>query len=1812
MWRLGSAPRFSLISFAVALLIFFTSVTTQGQTASHIREPQRNFTPAGSFNLTDFESINTTNGNLILRFPLGQLPSGRSAMRGGFYLQYNSKLYDTFIGPANDITGQVSLQNLLRDSIEAGWQLRSRYDLSVANRNNEIDTGYEQAALAACISQGFSTEQNALATYIWKVKIRFPDGSEHLFRPSGYADGRGDGYFNVDTFGNTRVYGCSGTSGQGCGCSLIQGTDPNPRMTYYSADGSYLRLIIERNQDWTLYYPDGSKVVNQGPLQRVYDRNGNYYNIAFNAISDDAGRSVSLGYDPATGDDLITQTGVGDNPLVWRIKWKTISIANKAYSSTAAVSSPLERGNTAIQQWTGDYRVVDKIILPTQLGDLSYTFNYDTTTGWAEVSSIVMPADTSETPPQVAYQYTYPGGLANGLPTCTNILRGYPSTKTLTWQAQADGAITPTTETWSYGIGSAGTIIINPDGGVTSESHGDTSRPAVDTGLVRSIERPDGSKTERIWALNPPPWLGSTPPTMSERNAFVKTEFNSVKDAGGSYAQTAIKDFVYDKNGNVLQVTEYDWVDYSLVPRDASGFPLGIPGGLTPKRVTLNTYNNATPDCLTPGNHANAYWNIAPSGGYTTLALNATASKEIRATAGGAVQARTEYTYDDPATTANPTVTRSWDSTNGTNSIAVTNQYGTYLTGTTGKLIKTIDANGVATSYTYGDIGNGVTDLYVTKTIVAEGAAVARTSENKYDFHTGAVTEAKDTDNNVITKMTLDVFGRPILIQEAYGIAGVEKQTATEYSDTQRRVIVRSDLNTTGDGKLIAIQHYDQLGRIRLTRRLENGNPAEATDETKGVKIQTRYFAGDAGNPNSYELVSAPYRAATSGAAGGEPGMAWKRTKFDKGRRVIEVETFAGATPPTPWGSASVSSGKFTTEYDAEFTTVTDQAGKKRRSRVDALGRLVRVDEPDAVGNLGGTTASVQPTDYAYNALDNLIQTSQTGVPNGGSSAVTQNRYFNYSSLGRLISANNPESGVITHEYDANGNLTRKTDARGIVINYTYDELNRNRTVDYSNTAVNPDITRVYDNPAPGVYGKGKFWKDYAGGDDNNGQNVEHKEVDSYDALGRPLSVRRKFKNNGVWSAAFTTSQTYNLAGHVKTKTYPSGRSVIYAYDVAGDLTDFTGNLGDAVSRTYSTGIQYNPQGQLIREQFGTSTPLYHRRHYNSRGQLFDVRLGTDSSAVNDGPNPAQWTGASWNRGALRMFFSSNLIEYAWPAVAPQSNNGNLYRQDHFVPTALDGDGNVTGWAMSADYYCYDSLNRVAVAAEEYYTSGGGYTPGVFEQRFSYDRFGNRLVSSAVGTGVPNPGFKINGANNRLIAPTDADGGQASDKMRYDASGNLIKDTQTQTGTTGNRTYDAENRMLTADGANGLANSYVYDADGYRTRRSLNNSGEIWWQVYGISGELVAEYQLVSGTPTLKKEYGYRNGQLLVIAEATGTCQWLATDALGTPRMIADQTGDLSGMKRRDYLPFGEELLAGVGHRQATNGYSLAQSQQPRQQFTGKERDSETGLDYFDARYYGSVYGRFTSPDEFTGGPDELYDFADNAGDNPLLYAEKGEPQSLNKYQYCYNNPLVHTDIDGHKPWDWVKVGLDIASFVPGPVGTVASLAQAGIAIAEGDYKGALIAAAGAIPGEKLIGGAVKALDKIAGGAKVLDKLADSAKGIRRLVSKAEEAAEAGDTIRIRHYTNRQGLEGIEKDRVIKASDQNKVFAESANKKPLSARDAEQKYQIKPGRGRDYVETNVPRNRVERVKNPRTQNYELQIKGDVCLSCDATFTKRKN
>ena len=145
---------------------------------------------------------------------------------------------------------------------------------------------------------------------------------------------------------------------------------------------------------------------------------------------------------------------------------------------------------------------------------------------------------------------------------------------------------------------------------------------------------------------------------------------------------------------------------------------------------------------------------------------------------------------------------------------------------------------------------------------------------------------------------------------------------------------------------------------------------------------------------------------------------------------------------------------------------------------------------------------------------------------------------------------------------------------------------------------------------------------------------------------------------------------------------------------------------------------------------------------------------------------------------------------------------------------------------------------------------------------------------------------------------------------------------------------------------------------------------------------LNADTALYSNTSTIN------NVKISGNVSTPGPIHWLVADQLGTPRIVFDQTGSLSTTTRHDYLPFGEELFA--NGRNSQLGYGNGDG--VRQQFTQKERDNETELDYSLNRYYSYKQGRFTSPD-------------------PTLASLRGSnPQTLNRYAYVLNNPLLFID----------------------------------------------------------------------------------------------------------------------------------------------------------------------------------------------------------
>ncbi len=1223
-------------------------------------------------------------------------------------------------------------------------------------------------------------------------------------------------------------------------------------------------------------------------------------------LMDQLGRKIILEYQGFSGGDVVHMPGVGGVDLTYQVYWKGIQTW-KTYST----DDPGKYDENGYPEMLNYQFVVWRIDLPAATGGLQYLFGYNApdinsapcctpSYGWGELSSVTLPSGA-----QAQYQYKLDGGNGPGMDyTWTNVVNNYVTRKSLTYQQQYDGSSTPVTETTNYTLAPGISTIVTPAGGLVTQLN-DGSRNTRTTNA-------DGTLSEKIWQGNrpqnfaagyaPDPATGIDPYDPQRANSYIKTEFTSVRDAGATLTKTAIKDYNYDKNGNVTTVREYDWVDYGAVTRNGEGLPTGIPASAVLKRVTTNSYANATPDASDYNtNDADSYWNAA-----SPALRNVIAASEI--SNGSTTLTRSEFFYDNAATTGNLTQQKSWDSTKGaysnpltgTNSISTTAQYNSY-----GSPTLTADARGVQTQIVYGSVG-GFIDLYPTQVKTAYQTSVQRTETREYDFSTGILTRVTDVDNNVATATTYDVFGRPTLVKAAEG-KDEETRTATEYSDVNRRVIVRSDLNIPGDGKLVSIQHYDQMGRIRLARQLEDAATQSAIDETTGIKVQTRYVVSNPCQPastpeclaanssvlGSYQLVSNPYRANTSSGASAETTMGWTRSRSDKGGRTIAIENFSGATLPAPWGDNSSSTGVVVMSYDANATTVMDQASKLRRSITDGLGRLSRVDEPNSSGALGSVTTPNQATSYTYDALDNLTTVVQ-GV---------QTRTFVYSSLKRLTSASNPESGNFIYSYDNNGNLTSKVDPRNTT-SFVYDSLNRVTSRTYSDGT--PTVAYIYD--AVGVANsKGRLT--------SVSSSVSASNYTAYDALGRVTAA-----NQVTDGQTYSMSYSYNRAGTQISFTYPSGRIISMELDEAGRMA----GVRDQQSGAYYAGaagtdttnrMKYAAHGGVSLMKLGNN--LWEHTNFNSRLQSMEIGLGTSGT----------------DSSTLRLTYSYGTT----------NNNGNVQSVSY-----------LGGGLSYTQSFGYDELNRLTTSSE----STGGWS-----QTNKYDRYGNR----AIDLGGGNQSLYFNSAN-RIT----------NSGYSYDAAGNLLNDGMQSFG------YDAENKIKSV---NGVTDVCRYDGDGNRIRKNFTN-GDKLRMVYS-GGQLIAEYDLTNGS--LKKEYVYgAKGLLATIDPNTGT-QYTTADHLGSPRVITNSSAGV--VSRHDYMPFGEELCSGVGGRIA--GMEFCVNDGVRQKFTSHERDTETGLDYMEARYYQGLQGRFTSSD-------------------PLLASgEIRRPQSWNRYAYVLNNPLRLLDPTG-------------------------------------------------------------------------------------------------------------------------------------------------------------------------------------------------------
>ena len=831
------------------------------------------------------------------------------------------------------------------------------------------------------------------------------------------------------------------------------------------------------------------------------------------------------------------------------------------------------------------------------------------------------------------------------------------------------------------------------------------------------------------------------------------------------------------------------------------------------------------------------------------------------------------------------------------------------------KTIKTIDANTSDARDQVTQVEYSVEYKYAFPTKItsavpdptgANGSAASFITTSAYDAPTGLLTSTTDANYQTTTMDYNDPLHRLTRVGRPDG-----GETSYEYGNTTGSFYIRSRTKLEASRSTDAYQYFDGLGRPARTYSYDG--KADLPWSAVEMKYDGMGRAWQASNPVRVANQGDPVSTTE-----------WTTTEYDALGRVMTVTTPDNA--------------KIITAYEGNRAMVTDQASKSRRSETDALGRLTQVIEytrvvpdPKIVAAPNGTD---HPTDYEYDALGNLRKVAQGG----------QQRFFSYDSLSRLLRVKNPEQDTnanlalssadpvtnhnawsSSYSYDENGNLRTRTDARGIVTSYEYDNLNRNTTIDYSTTTTKPDVTRRYDGVGvtPAVlYAKGQLT--YVG---TAGEFVSTYTYDAFDVMGR---VKQSTQTTGS-NPSYVMGYGYDLAGNMSSQTYPSGRVVTTTFDAAGRVGGVTGQKIGEANKTYASAFSYTAHGAVSQVQLGNQ--LWEHTIYNNRLQPREIGLGTTPT----------------DAGKLKL-------EYDYGTT---NNNGNVRSQTLTVPTSSTGTG-----FTATQTYTYDALNRIETADELNGTSTS------WKQKFLYDQFGNRRFDASHTT-VPQITMANEYVTNPAISP--ANNRISSAGYRYDVAGNLECVPEHPCGQItpypAFYAYDAENRLQTA----GSGTTYSYDGDGKRVTKVSGGVTTVF--VYNALGQLVAEYSSAA-------------------AEANGT-QYLTSDHLGTPRVVTLADGAVKS--RHDYLPFGEELFANMGERRTGQGYAeqFGVKDGVRQQFTGYERDNETGLDYAQARYFSSAQGRFTSVD-------------------PLLASGRpAMPQSWNRYSYVLNNPLRLVDPTG-------------------------------------------------------------------------------------------------------------------------------------------------------------------------------------------------------
>ncbi|MBW2046567.1 MAG: hypothetical protein JRI96_17110, partial [Deltaproteobacteria bacterium] len=708
-----------------------------------------------------------------------------------------------------------------------------------------------------------------------------------------------------------------------------------------------------------------------------------------------------------------------------------------------------------------------------------------------------------------------------------------------------------------------------------------------------------------------------------------------------------------------------------------------------------------------------------------------------------------------------------------------------------------------------------------------------------------------------------------------------------------------------------------------------------------------------------------------------------------------------------------------TSTYDyrlGKVLTATDPNGQTTENIYDALGRLVKVigpkdsrDYPGVIYEYGLTALPIKITkkvkaDYTaspgyltthqfYDGLGRLIQTRspaeddpETGRPRQViTGTVTfdcrgniKEKYlpyfaesspdfsppgysrphftFDYDPVGRLIRTTNPDSTFSSIAYD--DRITTTTDENGHYKTVYYDAYGRATKIEEHNNADTYTTTYEYDT-------QGNLTRLT----DNQSNTTQIR----YDSLGR--KIRMDDPDMGEWTYA------YDKVGNLTEQTDAKGQIISFTYDSLNRLTRKRAGSQTIAAYYYDDASKENCIGRLsrIEDRSGQTEFFYDvlgretktiktvngagsftvERGYDALDRLTSLRY-PDGEAVTYAYNKAGLietvTGAGNYITNIDYSPTGQLlkVEYGNNTHTSYAYDPNTLRLVNLTTQSPQGRIQDLSYEFDGvgnvtsinDYVCSSSQDFSYDGLDRLTQAQGPYGT----MTYSYDSIGNMTYKSDIGQ-------MTYGDNAGPHALTSAQG----TTYLYDANGNMTQGKNKQ------MQYDAENRLKKVI-TQASTTEFLYDGDGGRVIKTNLDTAEYTVYIGSI-------YEIDNRGDATKHIFAGSNR--ICSLKSGSTASYYHSDHLGSSNVVTDENG--AKVALYEYKPYGS-FSSSIEYQESSISHY----------FTGQELDSSTGLYYYGARYYDAELGRFTQPDSIVQAP---YD-----------------PQTLNRYSYCRNNPVNLVD----------------------------------------------------------------------------------------------------------------------------------------------------------------------------------------------------------